>query len=292
MNPFRTPAVVFRKTALLLALFALLGLTACAPHKPAPVETREAATAKPLAKAKKPDKATRADQYRVRKGDTLYGIAWRYGMDFERLAAWNGIRKPYRIYPGQTLRLTAPAKPTGKSVSRKPKSLATKRKLATGVAKASVPKPRAPAQKKPAPAKAKAEPVVASKPKGKPQALRWRWPTRGSVVQTFRKGDKTRQGIRIAGQSGQPIVAAEAGRVVYSGSGLPGYGKLIIIKHNKNYLSAYGFNRKILVSDGDSVNRGERVAEMGQSTSGKSLLHFEIRRSDRVLDPLRVLPKR
>jgi lipoprotein NlpD len=111
------------------------------------------------------------------------------------------------------------------------------------------------------------------------------------VVQTFLPGDRTRQGIRIAGRYGQEVVAAESGKVVYSGSGLPGYGQLIIIKHNKNYLSAYGFNRKILVRDGDQVARGERVGEMGRSADGKPLLHFEIRRSDAALDPLPLLPR-
>jgi lipoprotein NlpD len=111
------------------------------------------------------------------------------------------------------------------------------------------------------------------------------------VVQTFVAGDRTRQGVRIAGRLGQEVVAAEGGKVVYSGSGLPGYGQLIIIKHNKNYLSAYGFNRKILVRDGDQVARGDRVGEMGQAADGKPLLHFEIRRSDTALDPLRLLPR-
>jgi lipoprotein NlpD len=122
-------------------------------------------------------------------------------------------------------------------------------------------------------------------------SLKWAWPTKGKVVQTFVAGDRTRQGIRIAGTAGQPILAAEAGKVVYTGSGLPGYGKLIIVKHNKNYLSAYGFNRKLLVKDGDQVARGARVAEMGQSTDGKTMLHFEIRRRDKPLDPLKRLPR-
>ena len=121
--------------------------------------------------------------------------------------------------------------------------------------------------------------------------MKWLWPSQGKVVQRFKQGDRTRQGIRIAGKSGQPIIAAESGKVVYTGSGLPGYGKLIIVKHNKNYLSAYGFNRKLLVKDGDQVVRGARIAEMGQSADGKPLLHFEIRRRDKPLDPMKLLPR-
>lgn len=287
MNPFRRPEAEIRKTRALLVCAGLLALAACAPHTPAPVETRETKLVKPI---RKPVQAN--GLYRVRKGDTLYGIAWRYGKDFEKVAAWNGIREPFRIYPGQRLRLTPPpAVAKSKPPRRKAVPPAKPRPPVTAPLPPQKTTPVAPA---PAPA---AVPPPANAASGNPPDSgagepSWRWPTRGALVQTFRQGDKTRQGIRIAGRSGQPIVAAEAGKVVYSGSGLPGYGKLIIIKHNKNYLSAYGFNRKILVQDGDSVNRGEQVAEMGQSAGGKPLLHFEIRRSDRVLDPLRVLPKR
>jgi lipoprotein NlpD len=111
------------------------------------------------------------------------------------------------------------------------------------------------------------------------------------VKQTFRKGDRTRQGIRIAGRLGQPVLAAEAGDVVYSGSGLKGYGNLIIVKHNDKYLSAYGFNRRLLVKEGERVNRGQRVAEVGQASSGAYLLHFEIRREGTAVDPLDYLPR-
>jgi len=110
------------------------------------------------------------------------------------------------------------------------------------------------------------------------------------VVQTFASGDRTRQGIRISGNLGQDVVAAESGRVVYSGGELPGYGLLVIIKHDNTYLSAYGFNRKLLVHEGDMVSRGARVAEMGSSADGKPMLHFEIRHGDAVLDPMRLLP--
>ena len=262
--------------ALALCLLTLLWLAGCASTTPAPVDTREQA---PRGVQKS------AAGHRVKKGDTLYSIAWRYGLDYHRLAEWNRIDSSYRIYPGQVLRLSA-----------------LSQSAVTATVKAPEPKPAVdpppprtsppPRKKAPAVAKPPAQPPKPASAAASGGALKWVWPARGAVVQTFRQGDRTRQGIRIAGKSGQPVVAAESGKVVYTGSGLPGYGKLIIIKHNKNYLSAYGFNRKLLVRDGGQVARGERIAEMGQSTDGKSLLHFEIRRRDTPLDPLKRLPRR
>lgn len=120
--------------------------------------------------------------------------------------------------------------------------------------------------------------------------MRWSWPTEGRIVQTFLENDRSRQGIEISGSLGQPIHATEAGKIVYSGSGLIGYGQLIIIKHDKNYLSAYGHNRKILVKEGDEVTRGQRIAEMGRPPDGQPLLHFEIRRKGAPVNPLSLLP--
>jgi len=110
------------------------------------------------------------------------------------------------------------------------------------------------------------------------------------VVQRFRSGNRTLQGIRIAGRSGQKVVAAESGTVVYSNSGLKGYGNLIIIKHAKGYLSAYGFNRRLLVREGARVKRGQGIAEVGQASDGAYRLHFEVRRNGTPVDPLRYLP--
>lgn len=121
--------------------------------------------------------------------------------------------------------------------------------------------------------------------------MRWGWPTKGVVVQGFVKGDLMRKGVKIRGRTGQRVLAAEVGKVVYAGSGLIGYGRLIIIKHNKNYLSAYGYNRKILVKEGDKVAKGERIAEMGVDDSNKPLLHFEIRRNGTPVNPVKLLPR-
>jgi lipoprotein NlpD len=121
-------------------------------------------------------------------------------------------------------------------------------------------------------------------------ALRWQWPLTGPVRQTFVRGDRTRAGIRIAGHAGDRVRAAEAGTVVYSGSGLKGYGNLIIIQHNKSYLSAYGFNRRLLVHEGEHVKRGQAIAELGQTAGEGWLLHFEIRRNGNAVDPMGHLP--
>jgi lipoprotein NlpD len=122
--------------------------------------------------------------------------------------------------------------------------------------------------------------------------LRWQWPTQGRVGAKFRRGDQTRKGVLLSGRLGQGIKAAEAGTVVYSGSGLVGYGKLVIIKHNKNYLSAYGHNRKLMVKEGDRVKKGTHIADMGKNGSGNTVLHFEIRRNGIPVDPLPLLPRR
>ncbi len=120
--------------------------------------------------------------------------------------------------------------------------------------------------------------------------INWQWPLKGPVKQGFRAGDRTRSGIRIGGSVGAPVGSAADGTVVYSGSGLKGYGNLIIVKHNSRYLSAYGYNRQLRVREGDRVKRGQRLAEVGQAANGDSLLHFEIRRDGVAVDPLRFLP--
>ena len=259
--------------AAILTAFYIAG---CTSTWRAPVESRGSRPAAP----KPPPAAPRGDQYRVQRGDTLYAIAWRTDIDYRLLASWNGIRPPYRIYAGQTLRLTPPA-----AVRVPPPAPST-----AGVKPRPVPPPPAAPTRSPAatPATPKATPSDASMPK----RLVWRWPVEGRVVSTFAPGDSLRQGIKISGRSGDPIYATEAGRVVYSGSGLIGYGRLIIVKHNDNYLSAYGHNRELLVKEGDQVTKGQKIAEMGNANHGEPLLHFEIRRDGKPVDPLRLLPRR
>jgi len=238
-------------------------LSGCTSSWRAPVETRGS-----RAPAPKPVRGTlRADEYRVQRGDTLYGIAWQRGVDYRLIAAWNGIRPPYHIFTGQTLRLTPPP-------ARRPPPPAS-----TTAARATVNPAKRP-QRKPEPAPSPT------------RRLAWIWPARGQIASSFKADDPLRNGIKIAGRNGLPIKAAEAGKVVYSGSGLIGYGQLIIVKHNDNYLSAYGHNRSILVKEGDQVTKGQDIAEMGTANNGNPLLHFEIRRDGKPVDPLGLLPRR
>lgn len=269
-----------KKNLSILGLALLLSFLAACSTRTAPVYNRSIETNHNRS-------AKTAGLYLVRKGDTLYSIAWRHGLDYRLLANWNGISAPrYQIYPGQRLRL----KP--RPVVRRPskiKSVPSKQNRLPKVTVQPAPIAR-PVTKKPSLAKT-AQPVAKPKPKPKLK-VNWRWPTKGRVIQTYSSKDPTRRGIKIQGVSGQPILAAESGRVVYSGSGLVGYGNLIIIKHNDKYLSAYGYNKKILVKEGDKVARHERIATMGSPRNGADpVLHFEIRRQGKPINPLPLLPK-
>jgi lipoprotein NlpD len=199
---------------------------------------------------------TRGDQrdvYVVRAQDSVYSIAWRYGLDFRDLARWNHIGPDFRITVGQTL-ILAPA--------------------ATAAA--------APPLKVPKPPPSTALP----KPGPVPSALSWAWPTdRMSAPQPVSGG-----GILLPGRVGQDIRAASSGRVVYNGSGIRGYGNLIIIKHGENLLSAYAHTRESLVHDGQEVTLGQVIAHMGEGAPQKPVLYFEIRRNGKPVDPLAFLP--
>jgi lipoprotein NlpD len=200
--------------------------------------------------------------YVVRSGDTLHSIAWRYRLDYRQLARWNRLSNPNLIFAGQKLRLSAPAKT--KTMAKSSTSRAPKRQ--TGNAK------------------------PASKTQFRSAGLRWTWPATGSVQPaTSALGTK---GIEILGKRGQPVKAAAAGRVVYSGSGLRGYGRLIIIKHSEEFLSAYAHNERLLVAEGSTVKSGESIAEMGDSEAKTVMLHFEIRRDGKAVEPLKLLPRR
>jgi len=190
----------------------------------------------------------------VRKGETLYSIAWRYGKDPDDVARWNRLGDGSLIYPGQALRLESGASTGSRSASRRP----------------SRPLPSIPEQ--PAPA--------------------WSWPTSGRISVEFGAKPGSGTGVLINGKAGQTIYAAASGDVVYAGSGLIGYGKLIILKHNDTYLSAYGYNASLLVKEGENIKKGQRIAKMGEGPERKARLHFEIRRNGRPVDPRKYLPTR
>lgn len=264
----------------ILVLFALTCtqlLSACG----APVRARGDSIERPKVR-----EGHRPATYKVRSGDTLYSIAWRYGLDHHVLARWNGIKPPYTIYAGQTLRFR---KAGTKSQGTTKKKAASTQSTSARSGKKAVTPSRQTTQKtsKQAAQGSSGRQAVASA-----KGLNWKWPTQGKVRKGFSASDPARQGIEIGGRSGQRIVASESGRVVYAGSGLIGYGRLVIIKHNKNYLSAYGRNRKLLVQEGAQVKRGQAIAEMGNSGNGGSSLHFEIRKNGDPMNPLKLLPGR
>jgi lipoprotein NlpD len=277
---------VSRRSGRLLHHCLLLGmaglLAGCTASWQAPVESR--GTGRPPAKtvtraAERPGpivprQSIRGGEYRVKRGDTLHGIAWQSGIDHRSIARWNGLRPPYRIYAGQTLRLRPP------TATRKPPPPQPVSKTSKPASKTTRPVQKTPPRER------------RSESKAVSRDLRWSWPVQGKVVSRFKAADPLRSGIKIAGSQGKQILSAESGKVVYSGSGLIGYGRLIIVKHNDKYLSAYGHNRKILVAEGEQVTKGQKIAEMGTSNSGAPVLHFEIRRDGKPVDPLRLLPRR
>ncbi len=270
-----------------------------------------------------------AQRYTVKSGDTLYFIAWKYKLDFKQLAQWNNLSDPYRVYPGDRLLINPPdfqargpspstspkysnrlsaytvkkgdtlysiARSQSVSVARivefnqllRPYTIYPGQRLSLKSAKHS-PVNNAPA-KVPRPVAIKKQP--GAKVVGLPNPSKWKWPTEGKVVKGF-KGSKTiQQGIDISGRMGQTVRSAATGVVVYSGSGLVNYGKLVIVKHNKNFLSAYGYNSKLLVAEGDKVKAGQAIAEMGKVGQSNPMLHFEIRKYGKPIDPIRHLPKR
>lgn len=195
----------------------------------------------------------------VQTGETLYSIAWAAGLDYRALASWNDIPPPYVIQPGQRLKMVRSTKKIKKN---------------------SVP---------PSPKSSKSTPQ-STKSASTASRSGWIWPVKGPILKRFstKAGNK---GIDIGGESGRGIRAAADGKVVYAGSGLRGYGKLIIVKHDEVYLSAYAHNSKLLVTDGSAVVRGQQIALMGDTGTDRVKLHFEIRQRGKPVNPLKYLPK-
>ncbi|KFN44806.1 peptidoglycan DD-metalloendopeptidase family protein [Arenimonas oryziterrae] len=260
----------------------------------------------------------RDETYIVKPGETLYGISTRFGLKFKDVAAWNRIGEPFAIQSGQRLHLrppegellpepvvtapvatppvATPPKPATPVVTTPPKPApATTPSVPVPtppVVTAPVPVPTPPVVPVPSPGTTTAPPTSADPPPvviaGAPK---WRWPTQGQIIGRYVAGDQTQQGINIAGKSGQTVYASADGVVVYSGAGLVGYGELIIIKHSDEWLSAYAHNRRRLVAEGTKVKAGDAIAEMGRTGAVRDMLHFEIRRNGKPVDPLQFLPK-
>ncbi len=287
-------------------------LTAPVPEKPpAPMEEP---TTKPYREGD-----WRPEYHIVKKGDTLYSIALDYGQDYRELATWNNLEDPglikidqrLRLFPqdsvgeattAQPIPLAAPvaapvfSEPKARKLPYSEQALAQLKMPAAKAATAPVPSVSATVQPptKPPAVHATPTPLPAPVQKEVPAGdgkMIWEWPAQGKLLYGFGQG-MNQKGVGIEGRSGQPVLAAAPGKVVYSGSGLRGYGKLIIIKHNASYLSVYAHNSQILVKEGQTVAKGQKIAEIGDTDSDRIALHFEIRRLGKPIDPLQYLPER
>lgn len=205
--------------------------------------------------------------YRVQRGDTLYRIAWRYGLSYKKVARWNHIGAPYTIYPGQRLTLR-PSSGGSRSAATSTGSGSSSRSTRSAGTRSSSPAPEA-------------------KPPGD-----WRWPLKGKVLEGYSAGGSGKHGITIGTGGDDTVRAAASGRVVYSGSGLRGYGRLVIVKHNESYLTAYAYNRELLVTEGTRVDAGTPLAHAGRTPKGHTGIHFELRRNGNPVNPLKYLPSR
>jgi len=249
---------------ILLILFFLL-ITSCQTPAPAPVyERAQPPTQKIL-------------RHYVSSGETLYTIAWKYELDFQRLAAVNGLQSPYPLYVGQKLSLDMSKLPLGQS--------------ATSAAKPSAAKAYPIRDSSPKPGPTPPPKIALPEPPPLPKAgWQWQWPVRGRIAREYDPG-KVLKGISIYTQPRSPVVAAAPGVVVYEGEGLRGYGRLIILKHSNKHLSAYAHNHRILVKENQAVKQGERIAEVGVDSANRPRLYFEIRENGKPVDPLIRLPK-
>jgi lipoprotein NlpD len=307
-------------------------LSACStPSRQAPVVDRPTASAsnyRPHRPAQPPAPAAVSDDhvdpkggYTVRRGDTLLRIAFDHGQNYRDLVAWNNLRDPDDIKVGQVLRVVPPernggnASASGNGNGNGSTAMVTSPITMPGAEKAApvppVPKKTAPrgdkkpysdstladADKEDAPLpKAPERPVSGALAAGSTvtanddEKLSWMWPSDGRIIATFDEGKN--KGIDIAGRPGQQVMAAGAGKVMYAGSGIRGYGNLVIVKHSNSLLSAYAHNRSILVKEGQNVTKGQAIAEMGNSDADTVKLHFEIRQQGKPVDPSKFLPSR
>jgi len=295
-------------------------------RRPAATPQARPPVAQPVPAAPAPQ-AAGAGTYTVKRGDTLYSIALEHGVDYREVAAQNNLDDASRLRVGQVLRIgQAQQKPPEQVGTARGSAPLQSRPLgpagaeprpagAQGDALKTEPKAvrlpyseqnvallqKGDAKPAAAPAPAKPEAVARAEPKPEaprpvdpaaapdPNAIQFIWPHRGRMIQGF--SEPNNKGVDIAGKLGDPVLAAAPGRVMYIGTGIRGYGKLIVIKHDNNYNSVYAHNREILVKEGQTVTRGQKIAELGDSDADQPKLHFEIRQSGKPVDPMRYLPR-
>ena len=262
--------------------------SAAASSEPATPPAAPAVEAKPMLNA---EHAGKPGYYTVKPGDTLIRIGLENGQNWRDVARWNGIENPNLIEVGQVLRVIAPSVDPNAVAARG----VTPTKIEPRPLDAKPPAAAASAASTPAASPAASSPsatATAPAPSAKDpdDDLGWLWPASGPVASGFEEGRS--KGVAITGKAGDPVLAAADGRVVYAGSGLRGYGNLVIVKHNNTYLTAYAHNQTLLVKEDQVVRRGQRIAEMGSSDSDRVQLHFEIRKQGKPIDPQRLLPPR
>jgi len=301
---------------IIVAIFPVFFLAGCISQQPVPAVDRSAARAAP--------QPAGPGYYTVKRGDTLYRIALEHGQDHRDIVSWNNIANPSAIKEGQVLRVAPPGavaesaadgavtkpidvgsavesrsldQPAGASVAAAvtPQNGALKREPRVGKepysdeAYARLNKVGGETAK-PADAKPEVKPETAPAVATGPDDVPWMWPTSAKLSAPYSDGGN--KGLDFAGKAGDPVLAAGDGKVVYAGSGLRGFGELVIVKHNATFLSAYAHNRKILVKEGQQVSRGQKIAEMGNTDADSVKLHFEIRKQGKPVDPAQYLPKR
>ncbi len=268
-------------------------LSACSSrHIPAPVSN---ITTYSEAGQRNKSKIT-SPKYTVKKGDTLYSIAWRANTQVRSIAELNNISSPYRIYPKQVLFLLPPGRNKTDKVNNSKVSVKKLTKNSTSTANKSSKNTLASTKKQ---AYGKNEVVQKSTQKIEQSSTntskkvsQWQWPVEGKIIEYFSNSKQGNKGIDLAGSRGTKIRASASGKVVYAGNALRGYGKLIIIKHNDDYLSAYAHNDQILVKEQQFINGGDYIAKMGDTDANKVMLHFEIRFRGKSVNPMRYLPKK
>lgn len=295
-----------RLSRLLLTCVVLATLTACATSRhPAPVEERSGAakttsgvttSSDPTRPSLGAENAGKPGFYTIRPGDTLIRVGLETGQNWRDIQKWNNLENPNALEVGQVLRVVPPGvDPTAPSsraiaatrVEAKPLDMKPAASAPVSPAQPASGSPAAPPPVAPAAAASTGSAPVAGKDD---EELSWLWPAQGPVVAQFE--ESRNKGIAISGKAGDPVYASADGRVVYAGSGLRGYGNLVIIKHNETFLTAYAHNQKLLVKEDQAVRRGQKIAEMGNTDADRVMLHFEIRRRGKPVDPARLLPAR
>ena len=303
--------IAFRSGFLVVGVAAALVLTACSSGRSpsrVPVEDRGASVSRPVSVPAAPDvkplpgaeNAGKPGYYTVRRGDSVMRIGLETGQAWRDIVRWNGLENPNLIEVGQVLRVVAPVGPT--ALAAVPATMAapamvdasggvvTRPVTCGSVVAGTATHSAAPAASAPASAPVAAGPAPASATTGE-EEIAFIWPTNGSLLAGFDEA-RNNKGLDLAGKAGDPVLASADGRVVYAGAGLRGYGNLVILKHNNTFLTAYAHNQALLVKEDQTVRKGQKIAEVGNSDADRVKLHFEIRRQGKPVDPAKYLPAR